>query len=140
MQAAAKSSQPAPKACRICNGPILGPRLLRDALTCSHPCRRRLKAARYRELNGTSNHAAIPRSSIGAASELRAAADLLLRGYPAFRAVSPACPCDLVILLGKRAVRVEVRSATTSTTGATQFAHNDARDAGKYDVLALVFG
>jgi hypothetical protein len=32
------------------------------------------------------------------------------RGYHVFRALSPACSCDLIALAGDRALRIEVRT------------------------------
>jgi Holliday junction resolvase-like predicted endonuclease len=47
----------------------------------------------------------------GAISELRAATDLMSKGYHVFRSLSPSCPCDLVILTDHHFLKVEVRSA-----------------------------
>jgi hypothetical protein len=56
----------------------------------------------------------IGRSNVGAANELRVAADLILKGYDVFRALSPQCVCDLAILKDKRLLRVEVRTGQPS--------------------------
>ena len=53
----------------------------------------------------------------GAISELRVAIDLLSKGYNVFRSLSPACPCDFVILKDKQLLRVEVRTTHISSTG-----------------------
>lgn len=65
----------------------------------------------------------IPTSTAGAASELRAAADLMLRGFHVFRAMSPSCPCDLVVWRPSGPViRVEVKTArVNSVTGVISF-------------------
>jgi hypothetical protein len=49
--------------------------------------------------------------TVGALSELVVSADLLGKGYAVFRALSPSCPSDLVVLFGKELVTVEVRTA-----------------------------
>ena len=73
----------------------------------------------------------------GTIAELKVASDLLGRGYPVFRALSPACPCDLVILAGKKSLRIEVRSATENFSGELtrnySRAHHD-----KVDIYAWV--
>jgi hypothetical protein len=70
----------------------------------------------------------------GAISELRVACDLMARGYPVFRALSPACLCDLIVWTVAGAVRVEVRTATW--TGA--FNKDNKRDKGRQDTFAFV--
>jgi len=56
--------------------------------------------------------AGLPRSTVGAASELQVAADLMRRGFHVFRALSAACPCDLVAWReGGPILRVEVKTA-----------------------------
>jgi len=68
-------------------------------------------------------------ASVGAASELRVCVDLLLKGFHVFRAVSPACACDLMLLHGDKALRIEVR--TVSSTGSYSAK-------GRYDIIAAV--
>lgn len=52
----------------------------------------------------------VPTGSVGAASELRVATDLLLRGFEVFRSVSQCASCDLVALKNGQVLRVEVRT------------------------------
>ncbi len=56
-------------------------------------------------------------STRGAIAELRVAAELLGAGYHVFRALSPACAYDLVILTQDRALTVEVRTTSYAATG-----------------------
>jgi hypothetical protein len=65
------------------------------------------------------------------------AADLLKRGYHVFRAMSPACPCDLVLLENGHLLRVEVTTGFLSGNGTL---HHPKKASGKYDVLAVVCG
>lgn len=52
----------------------------------------------------------MPTSTIGAMTELLVCADLIARGYDVFRAVSPACYCDLVARKGDLTLHVEART------------------------------
>ena len=83
----------------------------------------------------------VPSSTVGALNELRVAADLLARGYQVFRALSPACACDLIIYgLGgepSKPLRVEVKTAYKRKAGKTNYA--PVRDSAAYDVLAKAF-
>jgi hypothetical protein len=73
----------------------------------------------------------------GAISELVVSADLLRRNLPTFRALSPSCPCDLVVLHQGRALRIEVRTAIQQQSGMIQFPLA-GREKGRFDVLAAV--
>jgi hypothetical protein len=75
-------------------------------------------------------------STVGAVAELRVSCDLMARGYAVFRALSPACFCDLVVYVGELAFRVEVRYGTV---GAGKVWHGwNSKDRGRSDVLAIV--
>jgi hypothetical protein len=49
--------------------------------------------------------------TVGALQELRVSVDLMIRGYEVFRALSPSCSCDLMVLNGNKMLRIEVRTA-----------------------------
>ena len=71
-------------------------------------------------------------------SELRVAVDLLSKGYEVFRAVSPACSCDLVALReGQLPLRIEVRTANFQLNSRATMPRHSA-DAGKQDHFAFV--
>lgn len=78
----------------------------------------------------------ISRANMGTLSELVISADLLARGYHVFRAVSPACPFDLVIYKNGRLQRVEVKTRNTERELSEN--HKMRRfkeiEEGKYDV------
>jgi hypothetical protein len=74
-------------------------------------------------------------ATVGAVNELRVSVDLVVRGYAVFRALSPACPCDLVVLHDGRVFRVEVTTGHRSVTGNLQYPKKDPM---LYDVLAVV--
>lgn len=75
---------------------------------CSNTCRKAYVLKHQRKLNPRLN---LPTGTVGALQELRVATDLLVRGFHVFRAMSPASPCDLVILKDGQTIRVEVRTA-----------------------------
>ncbi len=76
-------------------------------------------------------------ATVGAIAEMAVAIDLLRRGCPVFRALSPSCPCDLIAIVNGQAVRVEVRSGSRIGDG-TKFSYaQKAGDAGKSDMLAI---
>lgn len=74
--------------------------------------------------------------TVGAINELRVSVDLLCKGYAVFRALSPHCPCDLVLLLDHSVFRVEVTTGHRTSNGKLMIPRKDAT---RYDVLAVVF-
>lgn len=75
-------------------------------------------------------------STVGAISELRVATDLLSKGYPIFRALSPACSCDLAALVGERLYRIEVTTGHIYPSG--RITHPKHHDSTKHDIIAIV--
>jgi hypothetical protein len=59
----------------------------------------------------------LPGNTVGALSELRVAVDLLENGFEVFRALSPACSCDLIACKNGRTIRVEVRTGYRNGDG-----------------------
>lgn len=117
------------KKCLIC-GSLYQSRIKHQKY-CSHECR--LKAGRnaYTKVSGN-----LPTGTVGALSELLTSVDLLLKGYEVFRAISPACSCDLAVLKNHKLLRVEVR---TGFYRGTKLCVNTASIGGsKYDILAIV--
>lgn len=74
---------------------------------------------------------------LGAVGELVASVDLIRRGYEVFRAVSPACSCDLIILKNGMLRRVEVRTAYRNVNGTITYPRQ-TKDEGRSDVFALI--
>lgn len=58
------------------------------------------------------------------------------RGYGVFRALSPSCPCDLIVLSGNAMVRVEVKTGTRAANGRIACGYT-VKDRGRSDVLAI---
>lgn len=119
-----------------CGAAMSPERIRRHAKFCSNTCSREYGRERYRELNPRPS---VPTATRGTISELVVAVDLMEKGFSVFRALSPACACDLAYIDGNRLVRVEVRSAVRSRKGRALYPWK-AGDDGRNDVLALVFG
>ncbi len=81
---------------------------------CSATCARNTKLAKA---GSVSAFPGLPSATVGALNEIRVAADLMKRGYHAFRALSPACPCDLIALKDNVCIRIEVKTAYYNRSG-----------------------
>ena len=73
----------------------------------------------------------------GAVSEMLVACDLERRGLSTYRAVSMHAPFDLAVYDARGLIRVEVKTAT-STTSTGKLHSPVAQRPDRYDVLALV--
>ena len=113
------------KDCKRCGAPVLFKR--RNAIYCGPACRRLAKPA-------VSTYPGVSAVTAGAISELRVACDLMRRGYPVFRALSPACLCDLIAWTSVGAVRIEVRSSG----GIGACIRKQPKDVGRQDAFAFV--
>lgn len=100
---------------------------------CSHKCQSEYYKMLYASHNGNA-FVGIPTGTVGAINELRVSVDLLTKGYHVFRALSPACLCDLVLLEG-RAFRVEVTTGHRNREGKIQYPKHDL---ARFDLLAVV--
>src|SRR5262245_9389802 len=119
--------------CAFCGKPIPLPRLRSHADTCSPSCRRKLDNSRRADTSKTYPLANSTGVS-GAISELRVSVDLLSRGYEVFRALSPACSCDLVVLANRQLYCIEVRTGGISANGGLHYGQNKIRA----DIMAVV--
>jgi hypothetical protein len=77
-------------------------------------------------------------ATVGSAQQLRAAADLMLRGLEVFLPLTSTTSCDLLALNPdtKEVKRVEVRSGRTN--GTTTLAYKKNAKSGKTDLYAVV--
>jgi hypothetical protein len=101
---------------------------------CNHSCA--IKAQNIRMGVGSAYDKRINRSTVGAISELIVCVDLLAKGYEVFRAVSPACSCDLAILKDKQLLRVEVKTGYKNVvSGKLLYPKNNLQP---HDILAIV--
>ena len=101
---------------------------------CSDSCRREYNSHRFR-LPSLGQELEIPASTVGALNELRAAVDLMARGYHVFRALSPSCECDLIATSNGQSLRIEVRTAYRGPNGKL---HCRTIKSNKADILAAV--
>ena len=120
---------------RIRGLPTIGP-LMRPCEYCGKTFAPRNKTTRYcskickdqhwKRENPVHAGLQLPTGTVGAISEIVSAADLLKRGYEVFRAMSPACSCDLIALGPDRVpLRIEVRTGRRSpATGNLAFSRN----------------
>lgn len=119
-----------PVPCAICGNPIPPRRNVRQvAKYCSTSCVDKGRSRTHFAVFGTQ----LSTGTIGTIGELVVAADLMRRGYEVFRALSPACSSDLIILVGCRAIRIEVRTGYTTTKGVSW-----SREKFRADVFAVV--
>lgn len=121
-----------PRLCVRCGNPIpparaYGPQA-KSVKYCSVACTRPPRVG-----------APVASATTGAISEYIVVVDLLRRGYNVFRAASPACSCDLVVLLSTGIKRIEVRTAYTSVSTGVLTAPIGQHDHGRFDILALVY-
>lgn len=80
----------------------------------------------------------LPTGTTGTISELRVAADLLIKGYETFRSLSPHCSCDLAIIKDGILKRIEVRTGYVhGSTG--KRSTNRPASSEKFDILAICY-
>jgi hypothetical protein len=99
---------------------------------CSKACQKIVFGSRN---HGSGKPRQLSTGTIGAISELVICADLMKRGYHVFRAVSPSCPCDLLILMDGRPLRVEVTSGIMNNNGTISYSRHVKEN---FDMLAIV--
>jgi hypothetical protein len=97
-----------PRLCRRCGNEIHDRRRSK-ALYCTDRCYKATERERQRSIQPHRN-IGLASGTVGACSELEACVDLMKKGYEVFRAVSPSSSCDLMVLRGNRAFRIEVRT------------------------------
>jgi hypothetical protein len=105
---------------------------------CSEKCCKATYKTNWETRVGTVRYG-LPSATVGAVNELRVATDLMLRGFHVFRALSPACPCDLAVLTtDNRLIRIEVKTASKGLHGQTYRPHIKLGKECTFDVLAIV--
>ena len=116
--------------CKYCHKPIPEERQRRHAKFCSNRCSQLFQHAKYKILN---EYTGLPTGTVGAMNELKVSIDLLRKGYEVFRALSPACSCDLAILKKNKLLRIEVKTGFFTPNKKINFPKNI-----KADSVALV--
>ena len=77
--------------------------------------------------------------TVGAIAELVVSTDLLKRGFAVFRALSPSCSCDLVILKSNKLLRLEVKTGYRNPQSG-KIVTPQSKTKNTYDILAAVVG
>lgn len=77
----------------------------------------------------------LPTGTTGAIHEFKVAIDLMEKGYEVFRALSPACSCDLAILKNGKLLKIEVKTTYRLRSG--KIVYPKIKNP-KYDILVLV--
>jgi len=119
--------------CDNCGDPIPEKRLRKGARFCKDECRAEFHRNRFGAENPKAKYAS---PTVGTISELLVAADLLRNGFAVFRAMSPACDCDLIVMRGRKLCRVEVKTAYKALNSEKLYV--SIKDRTLFDVLALV--
>jgi len=114
------------KMCAYCGSEIPWHRNFPATKFCSQKCYDRAEREKQHKLNPPRD-IKLSSGTMGAVSELRVAADLLLRGYEVFRSVSPSASCDLAVLRNGRLLRIEVRTSVYRRDGNVQLRHDNIR-------------
>ena len=126
--------------CQFCEKPLPVP-LRKGSIFCSKVCSAAKANAKYREENpynqAHQSLLSLPSSTVGAIAELVVGIDLMSKGYDVFRAISPACSCDIVALSGNTSRRIEVRTGHRLANGKLLFSKT-AKDQGRQDLFAVV--
>jgi len=99
---------------------------------CSPVCKTKFNT----EKTGRTGLNNISTGTMGAISELVCAADLMLKGYAVFRAISPSCSCDLLAMKNGITQRVEVRTGYKDTLGKISWNFTN-KDIGRQDLFAI---
>lgn len=94
---------------KVTNAPFKSPQVF-----CSRECSAEATARQIFRLG-------LPAGTVGAVAELLVCADLLRKGWHVFRAVSPACPCDIVGILHGHTYLFEVRTGQRNAAGKLTF-------------------
>ena len=123
------------KFCKYCGGPISDGRIRRHCKYCSPRCQKlnQEKSIHHEKIIPNVNTA-----TVGAFGELLVAADLISKGYEVFRALSPACSCDLAILKEGKLFRVEVRTRNVYISKLYSTLTKFPKDKGRQEIFAIV--
>jgi hypothetical protein len=123
----------------ICGVSLAPGRKHRYARWCSEHCRQAY-LARPREAGDNLNPltGVVPSGTVGAINEYKVVIDLMSKGYGIYRACSPNSSCDLVVIKGTQAIRVEVtKGYYANKEGRYHYdKHKDSAD--DYDIIAVV--
>lgn len=118
------------KQCPTCHKEYTG---RANQVFCSQVCR----PSQSQNINGRLD---LPTATVGAIAEMAVCADLLRHGYAVFRAISPACYCDILAKKDNSILEIEVRTGF-KRHGHWSFAkgrHNDVTHFAVWDKERLL--
>lgn len=123
------------KNCIGCGAQVFGKHLSKRKY-CSNKCRLEKLKKENQKINPISG---LCSGIVGTIAELVVSSDLLGKGYSVFRALSPSCNCDLIILdAEKNLKRVEVTTGYYSLWKNKIFHHKKkCKSLNKFDILAI---
>ena len=98
---------------------------------CSEECRKKREIKRF----GRFSDKSISCGTVGAIAELETSSDLMSKGYSVFRALSPACFCDLIAFKDNKLFRVEVKTGYMSDVNGK--ITNPITKKENYDILSI---
>lgn len=125
-----KARVPIERVCRQCKDVFIS-RPRERTLICSRECRLNRQAFLQGRIRDN-----LSASTSGAISEMAVSVDLMKKGYAVFRALSPACFCDLIAIKNGKILRIEVRTVYQSKRGTVTFTIRP-EDVGRQDIFAL---
>lgn len=122
----------AKKYCKECGELIVGVGEGVNKRFCSNTCRLKFTTNRrdgFKSFPNVTNYV-----DKGAMTELAVCVDLLAKGYDVYRSVSPSALCDLIAVMGKRTIRIEVKTGKYLDSGS--YSHTDTKN-NQFDILAV---
>lgn len=119
--------------CERCNKPYTPTRGRTGQRFCSPKCR----IATSNDNKPLTGREGLTTGTIGAMHELAVAIDLMKRGFHVFRALSPSCSCDLIVLTDTdMCIRVEVSTGYVNRSG--KITSTKYSVPKRWDLLAIV--
>lgn len=119
-----------PLVCSVCCGNFESVQV--HARYCSSDCRKSSERERW----GRTSDGSLSSGTVGALAELACSVDLMEKGYAVFRALSPACICDLIAFKDGKFLRVEVRTGYKGEADKISFPMTP-KDKGRQDIFAV---
>ena len=123
--------------CFVCGDRLSEKRIQKKASYCSDKCSKIAQKIRWENVQDIDdNFPKISRSTSGAMRELLVCSSLMKHGFSVFRAMSPACSCDILAMKEDEIYRIECTTGYKNLSGGWSWSqHNNSN----YDIIAVVF-